>query len=112
MTNALALIGARIRQAREKIGLSQEAFAEAVGKDQTAISQYENGLRKLPAVELIRFAEVLIVPVSYFFGEDMTLDSLDQLMLTEFRKLPTIEAKQAAVQIVRLLRESTDTDTR
>lgn len=103
MTNALVLIGARIRQARERIGMSQEAFAEAVGKDQTAISQYENGLRKLPAVDLARFAEVLVVPVGFFFGEEMTVDTIDQLMLVEFRRLPNIETRQVALQIVRLL---------
>lgn len=45
-----AELGQRIRQAREAIGLSQRDFSEAVSKDQTAISEYETGKRKVPAV--------------------------------------------------------------
>ena len=40
-------LGFRIRQARERRGLSQEDLAAAVSKDQRAISEYEAGNRKL-----------------------------------------------------------------
>ena len=36
--------GARIREARERLRLSQEELAEAVSKDQAAISEYESKL--------------------------------------------------------------------
>lgn len=95
-------IGQRIRKARERVGMSQEEFADAVNKDQRAISEYENGKRKVPATELSIFASVLSVPVSYFYEGDFQIDALDQMMLQEFHKLPSEEARQAALQVVRI----------
>jgi transcriptional regulator with XRE-family HTH domain len=96
------VLGERIRQAREQIGLSQEEFAVAVSRDQGAISEYENGKRKLPATDLPLFARVLGVPVSYFYEGEQTVDDLDQLLLAEFQQLPTRDAKRIALQILRL----------
>ena len=41
-----------IRQARQKIGLSQTEFAEKLGVNQSAVSQWESGA-KLPKLEHI-----------------------------------------------------------
>ncbi len=98
-----AELGQHIRQARDNIGMSQRDFSEAVGKDQTAISEYETGKRKVPAVELSIFAQVLQVPVSYFYEGYIQPDDLDRLLLNEFRKLPNLEAKQLILQMVRAL---------
>ncbi|MBE7512720.1 MAG: helix-turn-helix transcriptional regulator [Anaerolineales bacterium] len=99
-------LGLRIRRARERIGMSQESFSEAVKRDQKAVSEYENGKRKLPATELPTFARVLGVPVSYFFEGDFQVDDLDQLLLQEFHTLPTQEDKQAAIQAVQLISDT------
>jgi len=40
------IIGRRIRTARERLGLSQEALATAIGRDQRTVSEYENGKRQ------------------------------------------------------------------
>lgn len=96
-------LGRRIRHARERIGLTQEALAESVERDQKAVSEYENGKRKLPAVDLPVYARALGVPVSYFFDGDIQTDQLDQLLLQEFHSLPTEEDKQAAIQAVHLI---------
>ncbi|MBI1280146.1 MAG: helix-turn-helix domain-containing protein [Anaerolineaceae bacterium] len=98
-----AEIGQRIQQARERIGMSQRDFAEAVGKDQTAVSLYESGKRKVAATELSTFADVLEVPVSYFYEGKIEPDDLDHILLSEFRKLPNLEAKQMILQMVRAL---------
>jgi transcriptional regulator with XRE-family HTH domain len=96
-------LGLRIRQARERRGLSQEDFAIAVSKDQRAISEYENGKRKLAATDLPLFAMVLEVPVLYFFEPDTEADDLRAALLNYFQHLPTDEARQAAVDILRIL---------
>ncbi|GIL14738.1 MAG: XRE family transcriptional regulator [Chloroflexi bacterium] len=98
-----AEIGQRIRQARENIGMSQRDFSDAVKKDQTAISEYETGKRKVPATELSTFAQILQVPVSYFYEGEVLSEDVDQMLLNEFRKLPTLEAKQFVLQMVRAL---------
>lgn len=99
-------LGLRIRHARERIGMSQEALAEQISRDQKAVSEYENGKRKLPATELPTLAGVLGVPVSYFFEGDFLIDDLDQLLLQEFHTLPTKADKQTAIQTVRLLSDA------
>jgi transcriptional regulator with XRE-family HTH domain len=101
-----AEIGQRIRQARDRVGMSQNDFATAVDKDQTAISEYETGKRKVPAVELSTFARVLGVPVSYFYDGDFQADAVDQMILKEIQALPTVEAREAALQFIRIFSDA------
>lgn len=97
------LLGTRIRDARERLKLSQEELAAAVTKDQGAISEYESGKRKLAATDLPTFASALNVSVLYFFEDDDSPPELDSLMLETFRELPSAMVKHAAIQIVRIL---------
>lgn len=99
-------LGLRIRKARERVGLSQEELAHRVERDQKAVSEYENGKRKLPATELPTFARVLGVPVSYFFEGEFQADELDQLLLHEFHALPTVDDKRTAIQAVQLISDT------
>jgi len=99
-------LGKRIRHARERINMSQEALAEGVARDQKAVSEYENGKRKLPATDLPVFARVLGVPVSYFFEGEFQEDQLDQLLLQVFHTLPSPEDKQAAIQVVQVISDT------
>lgn len=96
-------LGLRIRQARELRGISQEDLAAAISKDQRAISEYENGKRKLAATDLPAIATVLEVPLLYFFEPDVSPHDLDAALLNYFRQLPTPETKQAAIDILRIL---------
>ena len=62
-------VGERIKQAREALRLSQAALAEAVGVQTNTVWRWENQ-RATPDVEVIsQIAQVLGVPVSYFFYE-------------------------------------------
>ncbi len=106
-----AVFGARIRQAREQLGMSQEQLAESVSKDQRAISEYENGKRKLSALDLPAFAHALNVPLSYFYGGEVQMDDMDRVILHEFQQLPTTQAKQTAIQIVRVLSDAFKLDS-
>lgn len=99
-------LGQRLRQARERIPLSQKDFAQAVGKDQKAIWEYENGSRRISAIELSGFARVLGVPISYFFDGDFIVDELDQVLLNEFHALPP-DDKQDVLAIIRILARAT-----
>jgi len=63
------LIGARIKEARQKKGLSQKDLADAVGFDSgTSISLIESGERKMSIVDLEKMAETLNEDLSYFLG--------------------------------------------
>ena len=59
----------RLRQAREYLGLSQEEVAQQVGLSRPAISQIENGNRRVDAIELTKFAKLYQRPLGYFTGE-------------------------------------------
>ncbi len=71
-----AIIGERIREAREKLDLTQEQLADRLGKTRNTISSYETGTRILSISELPDLAKALEVPISYFF-EDERIESTD-----------------------------------
>lgn len=66
----LKLIGSRIREARERLGLSQEDLANLIGKSQNAVSDYEHGRRAIRISELPELASALKVPIASFFGDE------------------------------------------
>ena len=69
MSNDRKGLGAKLREAREYLGLSQDEVARAVGLPRSAISLVENGQRKVDALELKKFAEVYQRPVVDFTGD-------------------------------------------
>lgn len=97
------ILGQRIRQARENLRLSQEDLAALVKKDQRAISEYENGRRRLSATDLPTFARVLEVPIMYFYEGEIGEQSQDDEILHEFHRLQSDQIKTAAIDIVRVL---------
>jgi len=48
-----------LKEARQNIGLTQEAVATAVGKPQSFVAKYESGERLLNIIELVRVLRVL-----------------------------------------------------
>jgi transcriptional regulator with XRE-family HTH domain len=100
------LLGQRIRQARERLGMTQEILAERAGKDQRAISEYENGKRRLSAVDLPMFARALEVSLLYFFDGETSPKDDDAALLEEFSRLPTPQAKQSAIELVRVFSDA------
>lgn len=70
------LIGIRIKEAREAVGISQKALADAVGfESATAISLIEAGERKVRVEDLEKMAKALERDIKYFIGqEDRPID--------------------------------------
>ena len=62
-------VGARLRQRRNLVGLSQSKLSESVGLTFQQIQKYERGTNRISSSRLYEFAEVLNVPVSNFFNE-------------------------------------------
>lgn len=56
-------LGHRIKELRERVGFSQDTLAKMMKIPRSAISQIESGERKIATDELIRFAEILHIPV-------------------------------------------------
>jgi transcriptional regulator with XRE-family HTH domain len=64
-----AHVGSRIRLRRMLMGMSQERLGEAVGLTFQQIQKYERGTNRVSASRLYDLAEVLEVPVAFFFDE-------------------------------------------
>ena len=92
-------LGQRIRTAREVRGLSQEEFAARISRDQRAVSEYENGKRRISVTDLPHFADVLDVPLSYLYEETITPDSWDAALLKEFHRLVRITGYRRSVTL-------------
>lgn len=64
-------IGKRIREAREKEGLSQKSLAEAVGfESATAISLIESGERRVSIEDLDKIGKLLKVTSTFLLGTE------------------------------------------
>lgn len=62
-------VGGRIRLRRMMSGLSQERLGEHMGLTFQQIQKYEKGANRVGASRLFQLAQVLEVPVSYFFDD-------------------------------------------
>lgn len=62
-------LGARIRRAREHLGISEYELGRRFGWDPLTVSRIEAGTRELKISEIARLAEYLRVPVGYFLPE-------------------------------------------
>lgn len=60
-------IGARLRQRRILLGLSQQVLGDAVGLTFQQIQRYEQGMNRIGAGRLYELSQGLDVPVGYFF---------------------------------------------
>jgi transcriptional regulator with XRE-family HTH domain len=60
-------VGKRIRHRRWMVGVTQQQLADKVGIKFQQIQKYETGMNRVSASRLWDIAEVLAVPVSFFF---------------------------------------------
>jgi transcriptional regulator with XRE-family HTH domain len=62
-------VSARVRMRRLMLDMSQQQLAAALGLSFQQVQKYENGSNRIGAGRLQRLAEILEVPVSYFFED-------------------------------------------
>lgn len=65
------LIAAKIRQAREELGLSQEELGKIYGCSGAAISQIERSVRGINLTSLERLADKLGKPLAWFLSDNI-----------------------------------------
>jgi len=104
-------VGARIRERRVLLGLSQGQLAEVIGVSDGQVHKYERGLSRLSAGTLYEIAFFFNEPISYFY------DGLDEeaprraaphrrVLLETTRNFAAIENEkhqEAFSQLVRVL---------
>jgi transcriptional regulator with XRE-family HTH domain len=62
-------VGGRVRLRRMLLGISQEKLGEQLGLTFQQIQKYEKGVNRISASRLFDLAQVLRVPVQYFYEE-------------------------------------------
>ncbi len=105
-------VGARIRERRIMMGLSQQQLARMIGVTYQQAHKYERGLNRISAGRLFEIAQVLGVPVSYFFeglhsdGEPQDISPRQRMCLELARNFSMInneKHQEALSQMVRAL---------
>jgi transcriptional regulator with XRE-family HTH domain len=62
-------VGARVRLRRTLLGMSQEKLGDSIGLTFQQVQKYERGANRIGASRLWELAEVLDVPVGFFYAE-------------------------------------------
>lgn len=88
-------VGSRVRMRRMLTGLSQEKLGDALGVTFQQVQKYEKGANRIGASRLHQIAQVLGVPVSFFydgaspagetsagFAESPALDNVSDFLAT------------------------------
>jgi transcriptional regulator with XRE-family HTH domain len=76
-------IAARLKEAREYLGLSQQEVAAALSLPRTAVSMMESGQRRVDSLELKALAKLYQRPMSFFTGEGEAALGSDVAMLAK-----------------------------
>jgi transcriptional regulator with XRE-family HTH domain len=104
-------VGARIRERRIMLGLTQQQLADLIGVTYQQAHKYERGINRVSAGRLFEIAQVLSVPVSYFFdgldGDGGRAISPRERMCLElarnFAHIPNLRHQEALSQLARVL---------
>jgi transcriptional regulator with XRE-family HTH domain len=120
-------VGSRVRFRRMLLGMSQEKLGERLGLTFQQVQKYEKGINRIGASRLFDLAQVLGVPVQFFYEEAPLgeargvapesvdggpdehsivefLRSRDGLELNRaFVRIPDLKARRAIVDLVRSL---------
>ena len=104
-------VGARIRERRIMLGLTQQQLAELIGVTYQQEHKYERGINRVSAGRLSEIARALNVPVGYFYegiGEEGVRPATQhQRMLLEiarnFADIPNERHQEALSALARAL---------
>jgi transcriptional regulator with XRE-family HTH domain len=86
-------LGRRLRRRRRLLGLTQQELAHACGVRFQQIQKYECAANRMSAARLWQLAEVLEVPVSYFY-EGLTRDQREHLERETASSSETLASKE------------------
>ncbi len=104
-------VGGRVRERRIMLGLTQQQLADLIGVTYQQAHKYERGINRISAGRLYEIAQVLSVPIGYFFdgleGQDLRAISPRERMCLElarnFAQIPNERHQEALSQLARAL---------
>ena len=112
-------VGARLRQRRTLLGMTQTNLGDALGMSFQQVQKYERGKNRISANRLYGLSQLFDVPVEYFF-EDMSPEVTASSQATKgpgkAKKLPSYEpdpmATRETLELVRAYYKIEDADIR
>lgn len=104
-------VGARIRERRIMLGLTQQQLADLIGVTYQQAHKYERGINRVSAGRLFEIAQVLSVPVNYFFDgldqeNERAISPRERMCLElarNFAQIPNERHQEALSQLARVL---------
>jgi transcriptional regulator with XRE-family HTH domain len=105
-------VGARIRERRIMLGLTQQQLADLIGVTYQQAHKYERGINRVSAGRLYEIAKVLSVPVGYFYegldeGAEPKVPTARERMMLElarnFSEIRNEKHQEAFSQLARAL---------
>ena len=88
------LVGERLREARETLGLTQADVAGALGIPRTSVHSMEAGRRKVSGLELRRLARIYRRSIEWLLGEEQPSVSADDALFHATASLSPDEKAQ------------------
>ena len=97
--------GTRMRQARERLGLSQDELAVATGRKQQEIGRWETGKIEPSTTALSDLADALETTTDYLLMRSEALgdDAEKQALTPELRKLVWLVGRGLHIEAIELL---------
>jgi transcriptional regulator with XRE-family HTH domain len=104
-------VGARIRERRVMLGLTQQQLAEMIGVTYQQAHKYERGVNRVSAGRLYEIAHMLNTPIAYFYegigdGKPLTVPTHQRMLLEiarNFTEIQNEKHQEAVSQLARVL---------
>lgn len=113
-----AHVGARVKARRAELGMTQERLADHLGVTYQQVQKYEKGTSRITASRLQTIANLLKVPVKFFFEDDAWLtgagevprtSDLHEFLLTKdgialnkaFARIKSAKTRRAIIELTR-----------
>ena len=105
-------IAKRLRSAREMAGLSQGQAAKKLGFHRPTISEIEAGRRNVKSDELVQFADLYGIEISWITEGKVDEGKIDQTILAAARELSSMKDEDidALINTIRMIKSSEDKD--
>jgi transcriptional regulator with XRE-family HTH domain len=105
-------IGEAIKRRRRELGISQERLAEMLNVSYQQVQRYESGANKLNVENIQVIADLLSVPLMFFFSanlsstiaepvQDYTAQD-EKTLLKYFRRIPERRERSVVISVARL----------
>lgn len=112
-------VGAKVRERRILLGMSQRQLADAIGLTFQQVQKYENGTNRIDAARLAALSQALNVPPQWFFHDlgdtdtvkapnlPVEIDETDELarretltLIRAFNRIKDAEKRERLIELV------------